>query len=224
MGKSFDHWYVIGTSDYLCVSHIALVSLCVSIHIFTSVPSLFQSPVRIICSHWCIHFKISVLRSILNSVLGSFWTLIIVRVNNFWMYAPPALVITLGQYAVMIMVSTLLFFQRCIHDEQPRFLNSLTITIALKFWSGTNMHLPLNHKINQNQFIGSLNLHYTVLSGKLPCIWAFTFFFTQNNEVLEYFVNTVNYLTGMWPKRSLTILFLSHLKIWLLSTVDVKEV
>ena len=50
MGQSFDHWYLIETSEYLRKLHIALVSTCVSIHMFTSDVSLFQSLIRIICS------------------------------------------------------------------------------------------------------------------------------------------------------------------------------
>ena len=131
MGQSFDSWCIIVASEYPCRLNILSVSPCVSIHMFTSDDSLFQSPIRIIFSPWCIHFKISVLRSIQNWVIGSFRIFMISRAFNCWLYAPPALALTVGHYAVMILVLTLFFLFSSIHDQRPRFLNSWPVAINL---------------------------------------------------------------------------------------------
>ena len=47
------------------------------------------------------------------------------------MYDLPMLALTEGQYAVMIMVLTLLSTHNSIHDQQPRFLGSLPVVIIL---------------------------------------------------------------------------------------------
>ena len=137
MGQSFDCWYVIRASEYPCRLHIVLVSPCVSIHLFTSNDSLFHYPINIICSPWCIYVEISVLRSIQNRVLGSFWIFIIARAFNFWLCDPPVLSLTVGQYVVMIMVLTLLFTCSSIHYQQPRFLNFWPVAITLHDTSST---------------------------------------------------------------------------------------
>ena len=139
MGKSFDHWYVIGASENPCTFHIVLVRPFVSIHVLTSYDSLFQSPISIVCSPWCIHFEISVLRSIKNWVLGSFWIFMIVRDYNCWLYAPPALELATGDYAVRILVLTLFFPHSSIHDHQIRFLNSWPVAITLHDTSSSTM-------------------------------------------------------------------------------------
>ena len=137
MGQYFDFLYLIISYDYLCISHIVLVSPFVFFHVYTSDASLLHSPIIIMCSPWCIHFKVSVLRSIHNWVLGSFWIFIIVRNSNCWMYDPLELVLTVGNCALMILVNTLFFPRNSIHDQQFRFLNSWHIVIALCDTSST---------------------------------------------------------------------------------------
>ena len=131
MGQSFDRCCVIGASEYPCRLHIVLVCPCVSIHVFTSYASLFQTPIRIIFLPWCIHLYISVLRSIQNWVFGSFWIIMIARASNCWMYDPPVLALTVGKYAVMILVLTLFFPRSSIHDQRTRFLNFWPVAITL---------------------------------------------------------------------------------------------
>ena len=55
----------------------------------------------------------------------------IARAYSCWLYDLTALVFTMGQYAVMIMV--LILFLPCsnIHEQQPRFLNYRPIAVAL---------------------------------------------------------------------------------------------
>ena len=130
-GAVFDSWYVIGASDYLCRFHIIFVSPCVSTHVFTFDASLFHPHIRIICSPWCIYFKIHMLRYIQNCVLGLFWILMFARDYNCWLYAPSALVLTIGQYAVMILVLIFLCPCNSIHDQISRFRNYWPIVIAL---------------------------------------------------------------------------------------------
>ena len=139
MGQSFDHWHVIRTSDYLCRLHIILLTPCVSMYGFTSKNLLFQSPIRISCSTWSIHFVISVLRSIQNWFLGSFWISIKVRYSSCWLYNTPFLTLTVGQYAVTILLLILLFPCCRIHDQQPRFQNYLPIGVYLHDPSSTAM-------------------------------------------------------------------------------------
>ena len=139
MCNSFDCLYVISASEYPCKSHILLVSPCISIHGLTSKYSLLQSSIRIICYPWCINLEIYVLISFHNWFLGSFWIFLIVRVSNGWMYAPPALALTVGQYAVIFLVLTLFFPHISIHDQWPRFLNSWHIVITLRDNSYTVM-------------------------------------------------------------------------------------
>ena len=57
----------------------------------------------------------------------------------FWLCAPPALAITVGKYLVMIIVLALLSPCGIIHDQQPRFLNSLLVTVTLNDISSTAM-------------------------------------------------------------------------------------
>ena len=137
MGQSFDCWCVIRESEYPCRLHILWVSPWVSIHMFTSNTSLLQSPIRIICSPWCIHFNIAVLRSIKNWVLGSIWIFMITKAYNFCPYDPPALAFTAGQYVVMILVLTLLLPWSIIHDQLPRLFNSWPVTTTLHDTSST---------------------------------------------------------------------------------------
>ena len=139
MGQSYDHWYVIVAYEYPCRSYIVLVSPCFSIHVFTYDASLLHSTIRIICSPWCIHFDIYMLRSIKNWFFGSFWIFMILRASNYWLYAPPALLLTVCKYAVMIPVVTFLFPQNSIHDQQRRFKNSWPIEIARHDTSSTFM-------------------------------------------------------------------------------------
>ena len=139
MGQSFDYWYVIRASNYLCRSHILLASPCVYIHVFISKASLLQSLTRKMCSPWFIHFKISVLRSIQNWVLGSFWIFMIVRASNCWLYAPPALALTVGQYVVIILDITLFYPHTSIHDQWPRLRNSCPIATTLNDTLSTAM-------------------------------------------------------------------------------------
>ena len=122
MGKSCVCWYVIRASEYLCRLHTSLVSPCVSIHVFTSDDSLFQSLIRMICPSWCIHLEISVLRSIQNWVLGPFWIFMTTRASN-----------------CLILVITLFFPCSIIHDKWPRFLNYLPVAITLHDTSSTTM-------------------------------------------------------------------------------------
>ena len=131
MEKSFYCWYVIGSYDYLCILHILLVGTCVSIHVLTSNASLLQSPKSIICSPWCIHLDISVLRSIQNWLLESFWIFLILMDYSCWLCVPTELSLTVGQYAVMILVITLFFPCISIHGQQTRFLNSWPVVITL---------------------------------------------------------------------------------------------
>ena len=79
----------------------------------------------------CIHFDISKFRSIQNWVLRSFWILIIVMASNCCLYAPIAIAITIGKYVVIIMVLAFFSPHRSIHEQQPRFLNSLPVAVAL---------------------------------------------------------------------------------------------
>ena len=139
IGQSFDHWYVIGASENPCTLHIVLVRPFVSIHVLTSDASLFQSHIITVCSPWCIHFKISVLRSIKNWVLGSFWIFMIARDSNCWLYDTPELELTSWDYAVMIMILTLFFLHSSIHDHQLRFLNSWPVAITLHDTSSSTM-------------------------------------------------------------------------------------
>ena len=131
LGQSFDCWYVIGEFEYPCRFHILLVSPCVSIHVFTSDASLFQFPIRMICYPWCIHFEISLLRSIQNWVLGSFRIFIIARASNCWLYATPELVLSVWQYAVTIMFLILFFPHSNINEQWTRLLNSLPVPFSL---------------------------------------------------------------------------------------------
>ena len=106
---------------------------------FTSNVSPIHSSIKIICSPWCIHFEISVLRSIHNLILVSFWIFISVRASNCWVYALPALALTVGHYTVIIMVLTLSFPLSSIHEQRPRFLKSWPIAIDLRDTSCTSM-------------------------------------------------------------------------------------
>ena len=139
MGQYFDCWYVIGASVYLCRSHIVLVSPCVSIQMFTSNASLFQSYIRTIFPPWCIHFEFFMLRYIQNWGLGPFWFFVVVRDSKCCLYAPPELALTVGQYPVNIMVLVFLFPHNSIYDQRPRFLKSWTFTIILHYTSSTAM-------------------------------------------------------------------------------------
>ena len=139
MRQSCDSWYGIGASEYLCRFYTVLAIPCISIHVFTPDASLLQSHIRIICSPWCIHFEISVLRSIQNWVLGSFWIPVIAEASNCWLYAPPAIVITIGKCAVMILVLILFFYCSSIHYQRPRFLNSWPFKINMHDTSSTTM-------------------------------------------------------------------------------------
>ena len=139
MGQYFDCWYVIRSSKYMFILNIVLVSPCVSIHVFTSDASLFQSLIGIICSHWFIHFEISVWRSIQNLVIGSFLIFMIDKACNFCLYAPHALTLTVDQYAVGILVLSLLFLCSSIHGQQPRFMNSWPVAITLHYISSMAM-------------------------------------------------------------------------------------
>ena len=81
-----------------------------------------------ICSTWCIHFEIFLLRSIQNLFLGSFWIFVISEASSCWLYAPPSLALAVIQYAVMIIVLVLYFpFQK--HPwpaaQVPEFLTCL---------------------------------------------------------------------------------------------------
>ena len=131
IGKYFDCWYLIVAFEYPWKLHILLVSPCASIHVLTSDASLFQSPIRMICSPWCIHSDISLLGSIQNWVLWSFWIFSIDRAYSCWLYSPYALALSVGKYAVIILVTILFFPLNNIHDQRPRFLNSWPVTIDL---------------------------------------------------------------------------------------------
>ena len=137
MGHSFDHWYVIVKSEYPCISHTILVIPCVWIHVFTSNYLLFRSPMRIICSPWSINFAILVLRFIHNWSLGSFWIFMIVRYYSCWVYALPALALSVDKYAAKILVLILFFPLRNIHDHQPTFLNSWPVVLLCMIF-----HIP----------------------------------------------------------------------------------
>ena len=139
MGKPFDIWYVIGASEYPCRLNIVLLSPCVSIRVFISDASLLQSSIRMICSAWRIHFKISLLISIKNRVLGSFWIFMIMRASSCWLYSPTTLVLTVVKYAVMIFVLILLFHCSNIHYQLPRLLNSWPVAITIHDNSSTAM-------------------------------------------------------------------------------------
>ena len=131
MEQSFVYWCVIRTSENLCRLHTILVMTYVSIHMFNSDASLFKSPIRTSSSPWSIHLAISVLRYIYNWILGQFLIFIIVRAYSCWLYATPSLELTIGQYAVKVMVLTLFYLCSSIHDERPRFRNYWPITISL---------------------------------------------------------------------------------------------
>ena len=96
IGQSFDCWYVIGLFEYLWKFIILLVSPCVFIHVFTPDALILQSPIRMICSPWCIHFEISLLIYIKKNVLGSFWFFVIAIYSICWLYDLPALALVLG--------------------------------------------------------------------------------------------------------------------------------
>ena len=138
MGQYFDRWYVIGASEYLCRFHIVLVSTCISIHVLTSNASLFQSPIRIIYSPWCIHFEISVLIYI-YWVLESFWIFVIAEDFYCWMYDPPEIELTVGQYAVIILIIKLCFPRSSTHEQRPILLNSRPVVITLHDTSSTTI-------------------------------------------------------------------------------------
>ena len=131
IGQYFDRWYVIWSFEYLCILHIVLVIPCVSIHMFTYNASIFQSPIRMIYFPWCFQFENSLLISIQNWVIGSFWISMIVRASSCCLYATPALALAVGQYVVMVIVLIFLFPQINIHDQWPRFLNSWHVPIVL---------------------------------------------------------------------------------------------
>ena len=80
---------------------------------------------------WCIHFDISILRSIQNWFLGSFWIFMIARAYSCCLYAPPVLALAVGQYAVIIMFLILFFPWSNIYYQRPRLMNSWPVEIAL---------------------------------------------------------------------------------------------
>ena len=84
-----------------------------------------------IFSPWCVYFDISFLRSIQKLFLGLFWIFVVARASSCCLYDPPALAPDVGQYYVMVLVLVLLLPHINIHDQQPRFLNSWPVLIAL---------------------------------------------------------------------------------------------
>ena len=63
-----------------------------------------------------------------------YWTILdfmIASASNCWMYDPPALALSVGQYVVTIMVLTLFFPCSSIYEQQPRLLNSWPAAITL---------------------------------------------------------------------------------------------
>ena len=96
-------------------------------------------PIKMICSHWCIHFDISLLRSIQNWYLGSFWIFIIARDYSFLLYAPPVLALAVEQYVVMILIIIIFFTGNNIHEQRPRFLSSWPVLITLHDTSSTSI-------------------------------------------------------------------------------------
>ena len=79
------------------------------------------------------------LRSIQNWVLGSFLIYMIVKAYKCWLYATPAIALTVGQYVMMILVFKFFFPCISIYDQRPRFLNSLPVSIALHDTSSIDM-------------------------------------------------------------------------------------
>ena len=131
IGQYFDSWHVIGAFEYPCRLHIVLVIPCVSIHVFTSNASLLQYSIRM-----TFLFYISILISLyldLSKIefLGSFWVFMIEGASSCWIYAPPALALAVGQYAVIIMFLILFFPWSNIYYQRPRLMNSWPVEIAL---------------------------------------------------------------------------------------------
>ena len=63
----------------------------------------------------------------------------IARASSCWLYAPPALALAVGQYAVMIMVFAIFYPCGRIHDQRNRFLNYWPVPIALHDNLSTSM-------------------------------------------------------------------------------------
>ena len=63
----------------------------------------------------------------------------IARASSCWLYAPPALSLDVGKYAVMILI--LVSFTPCsnIHDQRPRLMNSWPVSITLHYTLSTAM-------------------------------------------------------------------------------------
>ena len=110
-----------------------------SIHVFTSDASLFQYTKIMDCYPWSNHLEISVLRSIQNCIIGSFWIFVIVRYSNFWLYYSPVLALTVGQCVVMILVMKLFFPRSGIHDQWQRVGKYWPISLALHDTSSNDM-------------------------------------------------------------------------------------
>ena len=109
-------------------------SMCVTSDIW-----IFKSPKRVI-----FLLDVSILMSLCWDLykigfLDYFEFSILLNIFYYWIYAPPELSPTVGQYMVMIMVLTLFFPRSSIHDHWPRFISFWHVAITLHDTSSTAM-------------------------------------------------------------------------------------